>query len=225
MLWYDVYESNAQRFVKPFDVFFTVRQPGRKLGTRTAVAFRLACCLALAKDRRCLYFIRQRPSATIKHTACTRLHHFFVKFNSSTFFARICTLLYTSWNRGRPRVERLDSGHARQATVKCGRERQEGDMVATGRRQGGDRKTTGQRQESGREATGSDRQATGRRQGRCDRRATGGRQGGDRVATGRRQGSDRKQDIATGYATGKRQEDDRRATGLAATGKRQGSDR
>ena len=55
----------------------------------------------------------------------------------------------------------LDSGHARQATVKCGRERQEGDRVATGRRQGGDRKTTGQRQESGREATGSDRQATG----------------------------------------------------------------
>ena len=92
----------------------------------------------------------------------------------------------------------IDSGHARQATVKCGRERQEGDRVATGRSKGGDRKTTGQRQESGREATGSDRQATGRRQGRCDRRATGGRQGGDRVATGRRQGSDRKQDIATG---------------------------
>ena len=92
----------------------------------------------------------------------------------------------------------LDSGHARQATVNCGRERQEGDRVAAGRRQGGDKKTTGQRQESGREATGSDMQATGRRQGRCDRRATGGRQGGDRVATGRRQGSDRKQDIATG---------------------------
>ena len=95
-------------------------------------------------------------------------------------------------------LSQLDSGHARQATVKCGRERQEGDRVATGRRQGGDRKTTGKRQESGREATGSDRQATGRRQGRCDRRATGGRQGGDRMATGRRQGSDRKQDIATG---------------------------
>ena len=74
--------------------------------------------------------------------------------------------------------------------MKCGRERQEGDRVATGRRQGGDRKTTGQRQESGREATGSDRQATGRRQGRCHRRATGGRQGGDRVATGRSQVSD-----------------------------------
>ena len=92
----------------------------------------------------------------------------------------------------------IDSGHARQATVKCGRERQEDDRVATGRRQVGDRKTTGQRQESGRKATGSNRQAIGRRQGKCDRRATGGRQGGDRVATGRRQESDRKQDIATG---------------------------
>ena len=39
--------------------------------------------------------------------------------------------------------------------------------MATGRRQGGDRKTTGKRQESGREATRSDREAIGRRQGRC----------------------------------------------------------
>ena len=92
----------------------------------------------------------------------------------------------------------VDSGHARQATVKCRRKRQEGDRVATGRRQGGDRKTTGKRQESDRKATGSNRQATGRQQESCDRRVTGGRQGGDRVATGRRQGSDKKQDIATG---------------------------
>ena len=64
------------------------------------------------------------------------------------------------------RLVPLDSGHARQATAKCGRERQEGDRVATGRRQGGNSRTTGEQQESGREATGSDRQATGRRQGR-----------------------------------------------------------
>ena len=95
----------------------------------------------------------------------------------------------------RTMVASVDPGHARQATGKCGRERQEGDR---GRRQGGDRKTTGKRQESVREATGSDRQATERRQGRCDRRATGKGQGGDRVATGRRQGSNSKQDIATG---------------------------
>ena len=95
-------------------------------------------------------------------------------------------------------VPPIDSGHERQATAKCGRERQESDRVATGRRQSGDRKTTGKRQESGREAAGSNRRATGRRQRRCDRRATGKRQGGDRVATGRRQGSNRKQDIATG---------------------------
>ena len=83
----------------------------------------------------------------------------------------------------------LDSGHARQGTVKCGRERQEGDRVATGRRQGGDRKTTGQRQESGREATGSDRQATGERQGaESAETATGRRQEGDRMATGGRGG-------------------------------------
>ena len=106
-------------------------------------------------------------------------------------------------------VQLLDSGHRRQATAKCGRERQEGDRVATGRRHGGDRKTTGKRQESGGEATGSDRQATGRQQGRCDRRATGKQQG----ATEWRQGYDGE---ATGNKTqrqDKRQESERKTTG------------
>ena len=130
----------------------------------------------------------------------------------------LCVLAYIPWTP-------LDSGHPKQATVKCGTERQEGDRVATGKRQDGDRKTAGKRQESGRKASGNDRQAKGRRQGSCGRRATGWEQGGDKLATGWRQGSNRKQDIATGYATARRKEDNRRATGLAATGERQGSDR
>ena len=66
----------------------------------------------------------------------------------------------------------LDSDHARQATGKGGRERQEGDRVTTGRRQGGNRKATGKRQASNRQGTGErqltmlgNREATGRRQG------------------------------------------------------------
>ena len=92
----------------------------------------------------------------------------------------------------------FDSGHARQATVKCGRARQEGDKVATGRRQGGDRKTTGKRQESDRKAAGKRQEVTGRRQEGDRRAATGGRQEGNRAATGWRQEDDRD---ATGNKT------------------------
>ena len=34
---------------------------------------------------------------------------FFLKSNRSTFFARICTLLFISWRRERPKVERFEN--------------------------------------------------------------------------------------------------------------------
>ena len=111
--------------------------------------------------------------------------------------------------------------HARQATVKCGRERQEGDRVATGRRQGGDRKKTGKRQESGRKGTGSNRQVRGRRQQSCNRKTTGGRQGGDRETTGKRQETRHSDRISNRKAKGRRQEGNRASGDREATGKRQ----
>ena len=86
---------------------------------------------------------------------------------------------------GPPRVDpsTLDSGCAKQATLKCGRVRQEGDRVATGGQQAGGRRTTGKRQERGREAIRSD----GARQGaKSAGKATARRHAGNRRATGER---------------------------------------
>ena len=105
MLLYHVGDSNAQRLVRGFHVSATVRRPGNELRTRIPVALKYACCLALAKDRRCAYFARERPGATIKHTAGIGLHQVFVKSCSSTFFAVSCIFLLIRWNRERPRVE------------------------------------------------------------------------------------------------------------------------
>ena len=53
LLLYYVGDSSAQRLVRGFHVSSTVRQPGTKLETQTPVAFKYACCLAPAKDRKC----------------------------------------------------------------------------------------------------------------------------------------------------------------------------